>query len=87
MTKPTHELDAATALALPLLESGNYKAADYRLIHAQNVISVGPQLWRLRFKARRLIPATADSEIGAGGEVEIEVDLAARSARWLYKGD
>jgi hypothetical protein len=60
----------------------------YKLVNARNLIVnpsfAGPQLWQLTFKLRTLIPKAPDSEVGAGGEAFIEVDLSRRKAELRY---
>jgi hypothetical protein len=58
--------------------------AAYRLTSAINMMAGaqyrGPAFWRLAFKRRDLIPADASGELGAGGEIFVDVDLATSSA-------
>lgn len=59
-------------------------AAAYQLTSAINMTAGneyrGPAFWRLTFKRRELIPADADSELGAGGEIFVDVDTKAGTA-------
>jgi hypothetical protein len=41
----------------------------------------GPAYWRVTFKRRDLIPKDAVSEIGAGGEIFVDVDLDGGTAK------
>jgi hypothetical protein len=58
--------------------------AGYQLTAAINMFAGneyrGPSFWRLTFKKRDLIPADADSELGAGGQIFVDVDLKANVA-------
>ena len=81
------ELHQAAALALDSLESDGRSAADYRLIAAENRLGESPDRWRLTFKLRRLLPRGRDEEIGKGGEVFIEADIAAGTARLAGTGE
>lgn len=66
---------------------------DYHLVSVQNGVSssagaiYNPNLWRLTFKPQELVPSTASVEMGAGGELFIEVDLASSRARLAGKGE
>lgn len=51
---------------------------DYRLIVVEQRLrgaDAAPGRWLLRFKAARGIPASAQEEVAAGGEISVRVDL------------
>ena len=58
--------------------------AEYQLTSAINMVAGneyrGPAFWRLTFKRRELIPADADGELGAGGQIFVDVDTKAGAA-------
>jgi len=87
----SRECEEAIALAEAMLPSVGKNPQDYKLIEAENLRDRagayrGPQFWYLTFKARELIPSTP-AEIGFGGEVFVEVDLAERRARVVGYGE
>jgi len=47
----------------------------------------GPAYWRVTFKRRDLIPKDAASELGAGGEIFVDVDLATSVAKISGHGE
>jgi hypothetical protein len=86
------ELLAAVALAEAAIRDADRDPADHTLIRAENILigtdtCPGPRCWRLTFKRRDLIPAQMPAEIGAGGEIFVEVDLAASRARITGYGE
>ena len=77
------ELITAAALVEAIgLAEGAFPAGDrpedYRLIQAES--QLGTPVWRLTFKRARLLPASPEEPIGAGGELFFTVDLDRRSA-------
>jgi hypothetical protein len=77
------KLITATALAEAIsLAEGSFPAGDppeeFRLIRAE--AQLGTPVWRLAFKRARLLPASLEEPIGAGGELFFTVDLDQRSA-------
>jgi hypothetical protein len=79
------EVHDAVALAEPVLAAAGAKPSDYRLLRAINLVSPkgdyrGPAYWALTFKRRDLVPADESSELGAGGEIRVDVDTAKRVA-------
>jgi hypothetical protein len=46
-----------------------------------------PDMWRLTFKMRRLIPFDRTREVGAGGEVSVLVDLRTGAATMGASGE
>jgi hypothetical protein len=88
---PADEARAAIGLAVAFLPSVAPDPSEYQLVAAESQVRGAdpprPDIWRLTFKRRALIPRTADAEIGAGGELFIEVDLASRGARLLGHGE
>lgn len=78
----------AIAFAIELLEEGDFNFYELKLITAENLIkSTGPDVWRITFKPKRLIPSNIDSEVGAGGEIFVEVNLAENKARITGYGE
>jgi hypothetical protein len=47
----------------------------------------GPAYWRVTFKRRDLIPKDSASELGAGGEIFVDVDLDTNVARISGHGE
>lgn len=90
-SKSSRECEEAIRLGIEFLAGNEIEPALYKLIAAENLITggrfIGPHAWRLTFKLRRLIPDSADVEIGAGGEVFIEVDMITAHARLLGHGE
>lgn len=83
----SRECEEAIALAEAMLPTIGANPPDYKLITAQNLstpagVYRGPQFWHLSFKLRELIPSTPQAEVGAGGEIFVEVDLTEQRA-WL----
>ena len=71
------EVNRAVELAEKVI-AGRTPVAAYQLTSAIHMVAGaeyrGPSFWRLTFKRRDLIPADADSEIGAGGQIFVDVD-------------
>lgn len=71
------EVNRAVTLAEKAI-SAKVQPADYQLTAAINMVAGteyrGPSFWRLKFKRRDLIPADAESILGAGGEIMVDVD-------------
>lgn len=57
------------------------------MLTAAEALLALPGRWRLTYKPRRLVPGTAEQEIGAGGEVFVEVDLSTGDARVAGRGE
>jgi hypothetical protein len=72
------EVNRAVELAEKAIAARTPVAA-YQLTAAVNMMAGneyrGPSFWRLTFKRRDLIPADAESELGAGGQIFVDVDL------------
>ena len=82
---PSEECQQAIDIANQFLPTLNLNPADYQLIKVENLVVTGdhylaPQIWRLTYKLRDLIPEDG-GEIGAGGEVFIQVDISSGVAR------
>jgi hypothetical protein len=65
---------------------------NYKLIKIENLIVkgekyLGPYIWHLTYKQKNLIHEDENEEIGAGGEVFIEVNLNIRKAKLLGYGE
>jgi hypothetical protein len=77
------ELRRAVDLASAFLAQRGEDLTSLRVVNATNRLrdpAGGPDAWRVTFKPRRLIPHDG-SEIGAGGEWFVDVDLRAMAAR------
>lgn len=82
----------AVALAESSLRASGARPDEYMLIRAENVLSgtsrcPGPRCWRLAFKRRDLIPTEMPAELTAGGEIFVEVNLAAKKAEITGYGE
>jgi hypothetical protein len=84
------ELDGAIALAEQVI-AAKTPVAGYQLTSAISMVAGneyrGPAFWRLKFKRRDLIPADAESELGAGGEIIVDVDTATGVATIIGYGE
>lgn len=81
-TSPTvpREIETAVALSETAFANIDANASDYTLIRAERIIPPGAQCqgvrcWRLTYKHTSLLPTTADSEVGKGGEIFVQVDI------------
>jgi hypothetical protein len=85
------ELGRAVELAEQTVTTSGANLAELRLTSAVNMMSGreyrGPAYWRLTFKRRDLIPRDATSELGAGGEIFVDVDLGANVAKIAGHGE
>lgn len=82
-SEPAAELRRAIDLASALLLERGEDLAALRVVGSTNRLrdpAGGPDSWRVTFKPRRLIPDDG-SEIGAGGEWFVDVDLRSNTAR------
>lgn len=90
-TDPAIDCKKAILLGIAFLTTGNIDTTQLKLISADNLIKgsahVGPGLWRLTFKPKRLIPEKTDAEVGAGGEIFIEIDLVLNKAKVIGYGE
>lgn len=77
------EVNRAVDLAEKVI-AARAPVAQYQLTAAINMVAGqeyrGPSFWRLTFKRRDLIPADAESELGAGGQIFVDVDLKTGAA-------
>lgn len=86
---PDKDCRRALELGVQLL-SDSVATETYKLISGENLIGSpdgGPSVWRLTFKPKRLIPATSNERVGAGGELFVKVDLATGQAELLGYGE
>jgi hypothetical protein len=85
------ELNRAIALAEQTLTASGASPAELKLTSAVNMTAGreyrGPAYWRVTFKRRDLIPKDSSSELGAGGEIFIDVDLDANLAKIAGRGE
>jgi len=85
------ELDRAVELAERMLMTSGARGTELKLTSAINMMAGreyrGPAYWRLTFKRRDLIPKDATSELGAGGEIFVDVDLDANVAKIAGHGE
>jgi hypothetical protein len=94
-TMPSHptakELDEAVALAERAVVAGGAVLDQLKLTSAVNMMAGrdyrGPAHWRITFKRRDLIPGDAASELGAGGEIFVDVDLETSAAKITGHGE
>ena len=84
---PGRDCQEATVLGVGALVALGEEPALYKLISADNLMFAGIGVWRLTFKLKELIPETADSEIGAGGELFVEADLSTQKAELVGRGE
>lgn len=82
----------AVAIAESSLRAASVQPDEYVLIRAENILAgtsrcPGPRCWAFVFKRRDLIPTEMPAELTAGGEVFVEVDLAARKAEITGYGE
>jgi hypothetical protein len=81
----------AIGLAAGFLRTVTPDSSEYQLVAAESHIRgagpIQPEVWRVTFKRRALIPTSASAEIGAGSEIFVEVDLVSREARLLGYGE
>jgi hypothetical protein len=76
------------ALAGRLLAADGVDLAGYKLVLVENLIADAcVDVWRLTFKPLRLLPADAESMIGAGGELFIEVDARHGRINAMTRGE
>lgn len=77
------------SLAGAALGGLGWRPEDLRIVLVENLLSgpdASPARWRVTFKDRHLIPASA-GKIGKGGELVIEVDTATGEAHQGRGGD
>ena len=92
---PSHptskELEQAVALAERVVVAGGAALDQLKLTSAVNMMAgrayQGPAYWRITFKRRDLIPKDASSELGAGGEIFVDVDLDTSVAKISGHGE
>jgi hypothetical protein len=88
---PGRDCQEAIALGSRFLTRSKVDPTEYQVVRAENLVGhpvySGPWVWRLTYKLRRLIPRSVEEEIGAGGELLVEVDLATGDARLLGHGE
>ena len=75
----------AIGLALRALEDHDFSDGPFRLVSAVNLLKghappAGPFIWELRFKPLRLIPGSDETEVGAGGDVVVRINLASQAS-------
>lgn len=90
-TDPDGDCQSAIFLGVSFLKTNDIDPAQYRLILAENLIKgptyAGPFIWRLIFKLRNLISEETGSEVGAGGELFLGIDLTTKEVRLLGHGE
>lgn len=88
---PSQELKLAITIGEKFLKTLNINPNEEKLIKVENLYSrgrfVGPDIWVLTFKYRKIIPNNAHQPLGTGGEVFIEVDLKEKMAKLLGYGE
>ena len=83
---PAAECRKALALGLAFLESEGLPPDEYTLTAAKAELA-RPGTWRLTYKPKQLVPGTPEREIGAGGEVFVEVVLQTGVASSAGRGE
>ncbi len=86
------ELNRAVEIAEDIIVKAGELPSEYQLTSATSMLTPkgvyrGPAFWHLTFKRRDLIPADAESEIGAGGMLFVEVDLAIAHGALMGRGE
>lgn len=85
---PSLDCRGALDLLRAFLAQEGIDADRYKLVAATNRIPLsGPSCWLLVLKLRELIPASPAEEVGAGGEIRIEVDVASGKSRIVGYGE
>lgn len=77
-------------LATGALDKLGGRAEDFRIVLMENLLSgadASPARWRVRFKARELLPTGGEGKIGKGGELVVEVDTVTGEAHQARGGD
>ena len=60
----------------------------YKLISVSNLLDgTGSRSWRLVFKLKKLIPSAGPQEVGKGGELFVDVDLATDASQLRGYGE
>jgi len=87
----SNELEQAVELAERIVVAGGTALDQLKLTSAVNMMAGsayrGPAYWRVTFKRRDLIPKDAASELGAGGQIFVDVDLATSVAKISGHGE
>jgi hypothetical protein len=85
------ELGRAVELAERTVSASGSALAELKLTNAVSMMAGreyrGPAYWRLTFKRRDLIPKDTASELGAGGEIFVDVDLDTNVAKIAGHGE
>ena len=85
------ELGRAVELAERTVSASGSALAELKLTNAVNMMAGreyrGPAYWRVTFKRRDLIPKDTASELGAGGEIFVDVDLDTNVAKIAGHGE
>jgi hypothetical protein len=87
---PAGEAAEAMRLATKALAGIGRRPGDFRIVLVENLLSgagASPARWRVRFKARDLLPAAGEGKIGKGGELVVEVNTATGEAHQGRGGD
>jgi hypothetical protein len=77
----------ALAVSADSLGTSEIDFTQYKLISVENLIHVGPAVWSLTFKLRKLIPINSHSVLGAGGEIFVQVDVQAKTVNRVNYGE
>lgn len=83
--RPEHAAaDKAIAVAVEKVATTLERPHDYRVIRVQQAVVRGRYIWSVTFKPTRLLPADPSTdEIGAGGEIFVNVDVQTDSSQVL----
>ena len=88
--RPADEAAEAMRLATAALAGLRQRPDDLRIVLVENLLSgsdASPARWRVRFKARKLLPARGEGKIAKGGELVVEVNIATGEAYQKRGGD
>lgn len=77
---PARECREARDLALSRLREEGYAAAAYRVTAVEATAALGPGAWRVVLRPQRVTPQSSETELTAGGELFVDVDLATGEA-------
>jgi hypothetical protein len=84
---PTTDCRLAIDLGAGLLMTIVDNPLEYKLVSADNVLHVDAHIWRLTFKPKSLLPVEDQLELGAGGELFIDANVATRQANLSGYGE
>ena len=81
----TSELYKAVSIAITKTADVRESRGEFKLVSAQQIIVNGKYIWRITLKPVSLLPDDPSTqEIGAGGEIFVNVDLKTEEAIVIY---